>query len=307
MKAPAFHLPHPQESWYLALPSQKLRPGQVVPVECAGVPMTMFRGQSGKVAALPRHCPHMGGNLARGHVVGDCLQCPLHHWQFSGDGQCRQMPEAFGSLAASTRSWAVSERLGSIFVYPGEVPDAPLPPEMPQFSWVGGAPIWVEAPWYSLVANPFDVVHVQTIHQRRLLQPPQLDQPHPRTMRMRCLWEVTGQSPSDRMMRWLSGNRIQVEFTCYGGSLLLIRSDLGRVQSGLLVGLTGQGEGCWVQLVYGSRGGPLAARLCQWLYLSFLKRDLEVLEGAAFRPYTGLSCDEPLARFGKFLESLFPS
>jgi len=304
MSALPFHLPYPKNSWYLALPSQKLKAGQAVAVDVGDTPLTLFRGQSGKVSALPRHCPHMGGNLARGRVIGDRLQCPLHHWEFSGDGVCQQLPDVFGPLKACLPSWPVQERLGSIMVFLGQPPGSQLPPDLQGFSWQGGSPIWVQAPWYSLLSNPFDVVHVETIHHRRLLEVPQLDQPDDRTMRMRCLWEVTGNGPSDRMMRWLSGNRIQVEFTCFGGTLLLIHSDLGKVQSGLLVGLTGQGEGTWVQLVYGSRGGPLAAKLCQWLYLSFLKRDLVVLEGAQFRPYTGLSCDEPLGRFAKFLESL---
>lgn len=36
----------------------------------------------------------MGANLAvGGRVVGDCLECPFHGWQFRGsDGQCTKIP-----------------------------------------------------------------------------------------------------------------------------------------------------------------------------------------------------------------------
>jgi nitrite reductase/ring-hydroxylating ferredoxin subunit len=31
----------------------------------------------------PRWCPHRGGDLAAGRVVGNALQCPLHGYLFS--------------------------------------------------------------------------------------------------------------------------------------------------------------------------------------------------------------------------------
>ena len=40
------------------------------------------------------YCPHAGANLGVGGVVkGNCIECPFHGWQFSGeDGSCTHIP-----------------------------------------------------------------------------------------------------------------------------------------------------------------------------------------------------------------------
>lgn len=42
------------------------------------------------------YCPHLGANLAAGgRVLGDCIECPFHGWQFQGsDGKCVRIPYA---------------------------------------------------------------------------------------------------------------------------------------------------------------------------------------------------------------------
>lgn len=52
-----------------------------------GVPLAIFRGQSG-VAALLDRCPHRNVPLSSGRVISGCVQCPYHGWQFDGEGQC---------------------------------------------------------------------------------------------------------------------------------------------------------------------------------------------------------------------------
>ena len=37
----------------------------------------------GSVFAIDNLCPHRGGPLVRGHLEGDTLRCPLHHWSFN--------------------------------------------------------------------------------------------------------------------------------------------------------------------------------------------------------------------------------
>lgn len=302
----AWRLPEALPAWYLAMPSRNLRVGQVRGIRLpGGRPVALYRTVQG-VHALHGHCAHMGGNLAHGQVVNGRLRCPLHHWEFDGQGRCQAAPAAFGVVRSCVPGYPTAETCGSVLVFNGREPGYAPPPHLGEFNWHGGAPVLVRAPWYSLIANPFDVMHIQTIHQRQLLEEPSLRQLNEYCMQMRCRWRVTGTGLSDRVMRWLSRDCIEVEFTCYGGPLLLIRSDLGRARSALLVGLHPQGEDCVVQLVFGSRGGALAARLCQWLYTAFLRRDLAVLEGARFHPYTGRPCDGPLGHFAHFLESLVP-
>lgn len=304
----AWSVPDSLPAWYLACPSAHLRRGQVRPFLLAGQALAVYRGQqSSEARALQRHCPHMGGNLANGDVVADDLRCPLHHWKFRGDdGACVDAPSAFGPVRSCVRSYPVAERLGAVLVFNGMQADFEPPRQLDEFSWSAGPPVTVQAPWYSLMANPFDVMHIQTIHHRQLLEEPLLERLDRYRMRMTCVWRVSGRGLSDRLMQWLSGDRIRVEFTCFGGPLLLIRSDLGTVRSSLLVGLQPDGQRCGVQLLFGSQGGRLAGALCRWLYTEFLRRDLAVLEGARFQPYTGRSCDGPLGVFARYLEELAP-
>lgn len=58
--------------------------------------MVVFRGQDGKAYVMDAYCPHLGANLAvGGRVVGNCIECPFHGWQFRGeDGRCVRIPYA---------------------------------------------------------------------------------------------------------------------------------------------------------------------------------------------------------------------
>ena len=55
-----------------------------------------FRTEQGKAAILDAYCPHLGAHLAiGGKVVGNCIECPFHGWQFRAqDGQCTAVPYA---------------------------------------------------------------------------------------------------------------------------------------------------------------------------------------------------------------------
>lgn len=59
-----------------------------------GENFAVFRSTSGEVYVLDAYCPHLGANMAIGGVVrGECLECPFHAWQFSGqDGKCSHIP-----------------------------------------------------------------------------------------------------------------------------------------------------------------------------------------------------------------------
>ena len=61
-----------------------------------GEQVAVFRGQDGKAYVLDAYCPHLGANLAvGGRVVGSCIECPFHGWQFRGnDGKCTKIPYA---------------------------------------------------------------------------------------------------------------------------------------------------------------------------------------------------------------------
>jgi nitrite reductase (NADH) small subunit len=55
----------------------------------AGRSIAIFRTRAGSVHAVENLCPHRGGPLADGIVVGDRIVCPLHAHRFNlATGHC---------------------------------------------------------------------------------------------------------------------------------------------------------------------------------------------------------------------------
>ena len=55
--------------------------GQGRSFECGGKQIALFKLDSG-YAAMDNLCPHRGGPLADGPVMGGVVTCPWHGWQF---------------------------------------------------------------------------------------------------------------------------------------------------------------------------------------------------------------------------------
>ncbi len=52
--------------------------------------VALFRTQADQVFALLDRCPHRGGPLSQGMVVGEKVACPLHNWHIQlHDGQAQ--------------------------------------------------------------------------------------------------------------------------------------------------------------------------------------------------------------------------
>jgi nitrite reductase/ring-hydroxylating ferredoxin subunit len=76
----------------------------------------------GTYYAFDSRCPHRGGQLADGEVVGELLVCPLHHFKFSlKTGRC-VMPRHL-----KLRSFPVREESGELRIELEVEQDAPRP------------------------------------------------------------------------------------------------------------------------------------------------------------------------------------
>ena len=298
-------------SWYAVGPSEALRPGQVREWKLGPRELVLFRSTTGRAQALAAHCAHMGAHLARGTVVGEHLRCPLHHWRFDGGGLCRAAPgcpEAVGS--PRQRAFPVVERYGTLFVFNGPV-SLFSPPEVgePGLVWRAGPDMTVRCGWLPLVANAFDLEHLRTVHHRELREPPVLERLDPFTLRLRYRSRVLGTGASDRLMKALSGDHIRVTITLHGGTLLSVESDLGRTRGALVVGLRPSPEGVSTSLAFAVSPGRIPGltgprlAMARWLYTSFLRRDLSVLDGMRLHP-AGAAADPVLRQLLDFAAQL---
>lgn len=299
----------PPPSWFLLCRSDQLRRGQVRSVEFLSRPMAVFRGESGQVYALSAHCSHLGTHLGQGKVTGDRLKCPLHHWEYDGQGVCRHIPaSAVIPEHACQASFPVLERYGMVWLFNGLEPTF-APPSFPRLKGAPlralcGKPVPLACAWEAVFGNAFDLQHLERVHGRKLKGPTSLSRPEPHRLEFRYISRVTDNTPPDRVMRWLSKDHIDVSINCWGGSLLTVESDLGRVRSALLLGIMPTEQGCEVLPVFFAREGPGAAlrtRIARWLFYGFLRRDIQILQGMRFRPRLLLPYDEALGTYLDFV------
>lgn len=258
----------------------------------------------------------MGTHLAFGDVVGDALRCPLHHWQWGGDGACRDIPG--GSPAGvRQRAFPVAEVQGSVFLFNGPVPRYP-PPELggesgPDFVTLAGAPVLLRCSWVAVACNGFDMQHMETVHGRALRGEPVLQRLDSWRLRMRLESRVTGRGIEDRAVQWLARDHVRLTVTCFGGTVVAVESDLGRVRSGLLLCLrpvTGRGEGSEgveVTPVFAVPRGRLAGlrvRAARALFSGFIRKDVAFMNDMRFQPSTAGPPAPVLHTFLEFLGEL---
>lgn len=163
--------------WYIALPSQDLKKGEVKPIEIAGRELVVFRTESGKAVILDRYCVHLGASLAIGKVMGETVRCSFHHWKYDTNGVCVEIPDCPKiPPRARMRNYPVVERLSVIWIFVGEQVYYQLPEE---------EEVLTEGPWFSpgayllgtyktscrdILENPVDYPHAKTLHQYNVLE-----------------------------------------------------------------------------------------------------------------------------------------
>lgn len=279
--------PNCPQNWYLVAQSNELARGAIVTRSLGPLEIVLYRGRDrGHVAAFAAHCAHAGCHLQHGRVVGDHLQCALHHRVIGADG--RFISPNGGELPVAAQfHLPVVERHGCLFVFAGEDAQFELP--VPVLCASGAAvtrslpPQIFPLAWSTLIANGMDIDHLQAVHDRQLREEPTFQRTGPYSVRLDYSSRVTGHYLSDRIMKWISGDRIDTSITCIGGSMMLVESAVGSHHTFVLLSMCPSGGGTIVRALAGVAGSPerlttrFAARLAAWLFHAFLKKDVGIL------------------------------
>jgi 3-ketosteroid 9alpha-monooxygenase subunit A len=162
--------------WHIVLFSQELQVGEVRQLHYFGQDLVAYRGESGQVAILDAHCPHLGANLGsgEGRVRGDNIACPFHGWTFNPQGQCVDIPYAKAipeKAVHALKGWPVLEKNGFIALWyerAGEEAENYLP-DIAQWGQQGWGD-WVfyrsriRAKPCDIIENIVDIAHFPHVH-----------------------------------------------------------------------------------------------------------------------------------------------
>ncbi len=223
-------------SWYYLGSLQELR-GKPVRFQLPPAQsFVAFCGSDGRPTVLSGRCAHMQADLANGVVCQGRIACPLHGWEYAEDGRCDRIPvsKEIPAFARQTR-FPTETRGEHVFFF--NRPEARF--ALPFFEDVSANRLFaarpfefvVDAPWYLVGANGFDLQHFRCAHDRTLADEPIIDTPATYAWRLRAKFKVTGSSWMDRLTRLVSGPDVAMSVTNWCGNLVLVTATFRRTTS----------------------------------------------------------------------------
>ena len=70
-----------ENDWHLLGPVERFRRAAVTEVKAMHLTLAIT-WQNGEFGAISGVCNHVGGPLGQGHLDGEYVVCPWHHWKF---------------------------------------------------------------------------------------------------------------------------------------------------------------------------------------------------------------------------------
>jgi phenylpropionate dioxygenase-like ring-hydroxylating dioxygenase large terminal subunit len=161
--------------WYPVCLTKELTTDAPLRARILNLRFAAFRDTSGHAHVLADTCVHRGGSLSKGKIIGDCLACPYHGWQFDAAGKCTHIPvlgeDAKLPARAKVDSYPVIERYGIVFAFLGDLPEAERPPllEIPEWEepgWRASGLVTFDLNAYfeRSIENGLDPSHNQFVH-----------------------------------------------------------------------------------------------------------------------------------------------
>ena len=163
--------------WYVMCYSDELAVREVKPLHYFERELVAWRGEDGTARVLDAYCPHLGAHMGYGgKVAGNHLQCPLHSWQWNGEGAAVGIPYSKSippkmKKPSCERAYPVREANGFVWAWYHPENEAPSY-EVAEFEEVGH-PDWtgyekhewiVHGPMQTIAENGADSAHFKYIH-----------------------------------------------------------------------------------------------------------------------------------------------
>ena len=159
----------PKNTWYVACTPDEINEKPLGRQIC-GEKIAFYRGAEGKVAAVEDFCPHRGAPLSLGFVQDGQLVCGYHGLTMGSDGNTLAMPGQRVRGFPCIRSYAVEERYGFIWVWPGDAALAD-PSLIHHLEWAdnpdwayGGGLFHIQCDYRLMIDNLMDLTHETYVH-----------------------------------------------------------------------------------------------------------------------------------------------
>lgn len=164
-----------KSAWYVAARSGELQDKPLGRTIC-GERMVFWRNEQGRVAAVHDFCPHRGAPLSLGFIRDGRLVCGYHGLEMGCQGKTLGMPGQRVQGFPPVPAYAVEERHGFVWVWPGDAARAD-PAAIPRFRWFdnpewayGGGLYHVECDYRLMIDNLMDLTHETYVHANSIGQ-----------------------------------------------------------------------------------------------------------------------------------------
>ena len=160
----------PKNAWYVACTPDEIA-GKPLGRKICGESLVFYRGPEGKAFALEDFCPHRGAPLSLGSVdENGVLVCGYHGLAMGCNGKTVSMPGQRVRGFPAIRAFAVIERYGFIWVWPGDqalADEAKLHhlawADNPEWAYGGGL-FHIDCDYRLMVDNLMDLTHETYVH-----------------------------------------------------------------------------------------------------------------------------------------------
>jgi vanillate O-demethylase monooxygenase subunit len=165
----------PKNAWYVACTPDEIDEKPLGRTICAER-IAFYRGEGNRVAAVEDFCPHRGAPLSLGYVSEGKLVCGYHGLAMGCDGKTVSMPGQRVRGFPAIRSYAVEERYGFIWVWPG-APELADKASIPHQEWFdnpewdfGGGLFHIGCDYRLMIDNLMDLTHETYVHANSIGQ-----------------------------------------------------------------------------------------------------------------------------------------
>lgn len=154
------------EGWYAIAPLKQIKLGQLNKFDLCGRALLVLQEENQHPKVFDRACPHMGIDLAKGHLCDGQIVCPYHDAPFSVESG-NYTGDVF-KTPMQMRTYPSTVCYGWLWFYSGSTPRYELPvfsEETHDFSY---QKVTVKASMDNLMLNAIDGLHLVPLHKTLL-------------------------------------------------------------------------------------------------------------------------------------------